>query len=313
MSLMFAKQFSEAGASSGGGGRKGGRGKGSGMMAKSKRGKREQDDTGGDTGSTGLFNMDPNGPYRTHMLFPGRKDEDGSGDPRRSSGSPGFMKAMMSWGKRPSEPRNAAGGSQEMARYQRGTPNSRTESEFDGGGGGGGISGGVLAAAPTAAAAFDPFSRKTVSFHDGVGSPPHPQRRGSDPFHAAYLPNNHAGHQQHPLTNHSYNHYPAGPTTNQGYPASLTNSGYPASPTNPGFPAGLTNQNGHPYYPYNEPFRENDYSTFGKKSQVIANVLTTTSTAVLLLYKNYWKCNYSNELSVRRSFGQSVGRSVIIP
>jgi len=164
MSLMFAKQFSEAGTASSGG-RKGGRGKGGGMMAKSKRGKRDVDD-GGDSASGGLFSMDSNGPYRTHMLFPGRKDEEtggsggpgggggsggggggggaGSGggaggpggDPRRSSGSPGFMKTMMSWGgaggKRPSDPRAVVAASgQEMQRL-RSPPGGRTESGSNG-------------------------------------------------------------------------------------------------------------------------------------------------------------------------------------
>ena len=114
MSLMFAKQFSEAGQSSAGG-RKGGRGKGSGMMAKSKGRKGrdgvEEGENGGSSG--GLFSMDANGPYRTHMLFPGRKDEESGPDPRRSSGSPGFMKGLMSWGKRPSDPK--AAGSQDMS------------------------------------------------------------------------------------------------------------------------------------------------------------------------------------------------------
>lgn len=94
-------------------------------MSKSKRGaRRDQDDAGDSSG--GLFNMDPNAPYRTHMLFPGRKDDDSSQtDPRRSSGSPSFMKAMMSWGKRPSDPR--AQQAQELARY-RGTPTKPPES-----------------------------------------------------------------------------------------------------------------------------------------------------------------------------------------
>jgi len=93
-------------------------------MSKSKRGaRRDQDDAGDSSG--GLFNMDPNAPYRTHMLFPGRKDDDSSqADPRRSSGSPSFMKAMMSWGKRPSDPRAQP---QELARY-RGTPTKPPES-----------------------------------------------------------------------------------------------------------------------------------------------------------------------------------------
>ena len=134
MSLMFAKQFSEAGQSSSQG-RKGGRGKGSGMMSKSKGRKGREDEPGGENGSSGgIFD---NGPYRTHMLFPGRKDEEmgAGGDPRRSSGSPGFMKGLMSWGKRPSDPK--AGSQQEMSgaasvagggRGLRATP-TRTESE----------------------------------------------------------------------------------------------------------------------------------------------------------------------------------------
>ncbi len=143
MSLMFAKQFSEAGQTSTTG-RKGGRGKGSGMMAKSKGRKGRDLDDGGENGSSGgLF--DAGGAYRTHMLFPGRKDEEMGGggmDPRRSSGSPGFMKGLMgSWGKRPSDPKAAAAvaaaaGSQEMSggqgpRYRSTPPHMRTESEFD--------------------------------------------------------------------------------------------------------------------------------------------------------------------------------------
>ena len=48
MSLMFAKQFSEAGATSGaGGGKKGGRGgKGGGLMSKSKRRGKDLEDAG---------------------------------------------------------------------------------------------------------------------------------------------------------------------------------------------------------------------------------------------------------------------------
>jgi len=140
MSLMFAKQFSEAGQASTTG-RKGGRGKGSGMMAKSKGRKGRDLDDGGENGSSGgLF--DAGGAYRTHMLFPGRKDEEMGGggmDPRRSSGSPGFMKGLMgSWGKRPSDPKAAAAvaaaaGSQEMSggqgpRYRSTPPHMRTES-----------------------------------------------------------------------------------------------------------------------------------------------------------------------------------------
>ena len=110
-------------------------------MSKGKRGVRREQEDVGEAG--GLFNMDANSAYRTHMLFPGRKDEDGSGEPRRSSGSPSFMKAMMSWGKRPSD---AKGGqnSQDVARY-RGTPTRATESESD---------------------PLDPLYRKTVSFEE---------------------------------------------------------------------------------------------------------------------------------------------------
>ena len=144
MSLMFAKQFSEAGVAGNTTTKKGGRGRGggSGLNSKSRRGGRSaQEDA---TDPSGLFNMDNN--YRTHMLFPGRKDEDGSGgEPRRSSGSPSFMKAMMSWSKRPSDPKSAQN-SQELARY-RGTPTRNSESEFD--------------CLPS-----DPLIRKTVSFHN---------------------------------------------------------------------------------------------------------------------------------------------------
>ena len=141
---MFAKQFSEAGGvSTTTPGKRGGRGRGggSGLMSKGKRGVRREQEDVGEAG--GLFNMDANSAYRTHMLFPGRKDEDGSAEPRRSSGSPSFMKAMMSWGKRPSD---AKGGqnSQDVARY-RGTPTRATESESD---------------------PLDPFYRKTVSFEE---------------------------------------------------------------------------------------------------------------------------------------------------
>ena len=188
---MFAKQFSEAGVASNSGRKP--RGKSGGVMAKSKRGKRDQDDIG-DSSSGGLFNMESNGSYRTHMLFPGRKEEEGAPDPRRSSGSPGFMKTMMSWGKRPSDPRGTPG--QEMQRY-RSTP-TRTESEFD--------------------PPFDPLTRKTVSFHEGV-----PSRQDLYPTHT----NNH---------------------------------------------------NGHPYYPYSEPYRENDYATFGKAILILIFVPSSCRT-----------------------------------
>ena len=231
MSLMFAKQFSEAGASSSSG-RKGGRGKGSGMMAKSKR-KQNQEDLG-DNSSGGLFNMEGNGPYRTHMLFPGRKEEEGGGDPRRSSGSPGFMKQMMSWGKRPSDPRGLSG--QEMQRY-RATP-TRTESELD------------------------PLTRKTVSFEEGVISnyPANPQSADYlnpgliSPYHSQGSP------FLSPSQGRSSPYTPSIHSRGTNSPYTPTNqvvSAYPNN-TNP-------RQNGqNPYYPYSEPFRESDYATFGK-------------------------------------------------
>ena len=158
---MFAKQFSEAGVTSTTTSKKGGRGRGagSGFGGRGKRGGR-----GGappdDASEAGLLNMDNS--YRTHMLFPGRKDEDGGGDgPRRSSGSPSFMKQMMSgmMGKRPSDPR--ASNSQELTRY-RATPTRGSESEFS--------------SLETAAWPRDPYNRglvKSVSFHGGQrGLPP---------------------------------------------------------------------------------------------------------------------------------------------
>jgi len=112
MSLMFAKQFSEAGVTSTSS-KKGGRGKagGSGLMSKNRRGRGKDVDGDALDASSSLFNMDPNSSYRTHMLFPGRKEDDGSttgGDHRRPSGSPSFMKSMMSWGKRSSDPRSSS-------------------------------------------------------------------------------------------------------------------------------------------------------------------------------------------------------------
>ena len=147
MSLMFAKQFSEAGQATATTGKRGGRGRGggSGLMSKGKRGaRRDQEDAGE---ASGLFNMDASSAYRTHMLFPGRKDEDGA-EPRRSSGSPSFMKAMMSWGKRPSDAK-AGQNAQELARY-RGTPTRASESELD---------------------SLDHYFRKTVSFDEDSSSP----------------------------------------------------------------------------------------------------------------------------------------------
>jgi hypothetical protein len=197
MSLMFAKQFSEAGVTGGGQGRKGGRGKaGSGLMSKPKgRNRRDGDDTGGGDSSSGggggLFNTDSS--YRTHMLFPGRKDEEtmgGGPEPRRSSGSsPGFMKTMMSWGKRPSgsagPPGTEMGGGSGGGGRYRTTP-TRTESELVDRRGGGAAAYRVdhepllspssfspshaysPSSPPSSYPVFDPLlCRKTVSFHEG--------------------------------------------------------------------------------------------------------------------------------------------------
>ena len=100
-------------------------------MSKSKRGNRRDIGDDGDNAG-GIFNMDPNAPYRTHMLFPGRKDDEAPMDPRRSSGSPSFMKTMMGWGKRASDPR-ASQSQQELQTRFRGTPLGMRgpESEFD--------------------------------------------------------------------------------------------------------------------------------------------------------------------------------------
>ena len=228
MSLMFAKQFSEAGASTSSG-RKGGRGKGSGMMAKSKRGKRDQEEAG-DTSSGGLFNMEGNGPYRTHMLFPGRKEEEGaSGDPRRSSGSPGFMKQMMSWGKRPSDPRGVAG--QEMQRY-RATP-TRTESELD------------------------PLTRKTVSFEDGVISP-YPAQ-STDYLNPGMISPYQGSPYLNPNQGRSSPYTPSIHSRGTNSPYTPTNQVVSAYPNPTNRPNGQ-----NPYYPYSEPFRESDYASFGK-------------------------------------------------
>lgn len=132
-------------------------------MSKSKRRGKDLEDAGDST--TGLFNMDPNAPYRTHMLFPGRKEDDSGGpDPRRSSGSPGFVKAMMGWGsKRPSEGRGGTPQGSEMARLK-GPPEG---SELD--------------------PLVDPLYRKSVSFHE-AGSPH--GRQPLYPYHSPTSPTN---------------------------------------------------------------------------------------------------------------------------
>ncbi|XP_059080524.1 uncharacterized protein LOC131878543 isoform X2 [Tigriopus californicus] len=46
--------------------------------------------------------LDADGPYRTHLLFPGKRDEaEGEGGPRKP-GSASFMKQMLGWGKKSS-------------------------------------------------------------------------------------------------------------------------------------------------------------------------------------------------------------------
>ena len=225
MSLMFAKQFSEAGGvtsttSSKKGGR--GRGAGSGFGGRGKRGGR-----GGaiaeDASEPGLFTMDNN--YRTHMLFPGRKDEDGGGGdgPRRSSGSPSFMKQMMSgmMGKRPSDPR--AGNSQELTRY-RATPTRASESEFSSEAACGQWPGGPHGHES------DPYNRglmvKSVSFH---------------------------GHRSPPLRP------PPGPSYSPTSPSSPLSSSSLLS-TSPPTNNLVTSNNG--FIPYHEPFREHDYASY---------------------------------------------------
>lgn len=211
MSLMFAKQFSEAGVTGNSTGRKGGRGKGgTGLMAKSKRGKRDQDDTG-ESSSGGLF--EGSGAYRTHMLFPGRKDEETTADPRRSSGSPGFMKTMMSWGKRPSDPRTSSG--HQFTRLRSPTTGT-TESQFD--------------------FTFNPLTRKTVSFHEGVSNQ-------LMTYPVPYSTNHEMGEPT--LYSETY------PTNHNG---SVTPYTYPVP-----YP---TNLNGHTY-PYTEP-REEEYAHYGR-------------------------------------------------
>ena len=222
MSLMFAKQFSEAGVT------------GTGLMAKSKRGKRDQDDAG-DSSSGGLFNMEGSGPYRTHMLFPGRKDEETTADPRRSSGSPGFMKTMMSWGKRPSDPRASSG--QEFTRLR--SPQGTAESEFD--------------------FSFDPLSRKTVSFHEGVSNQlssypvPYPTNQLSSYPVSNQLSSYPVSYPTNQDTGGHASYVDTYPTNHNGVVAPYT---YPIPDP--------TSQNGHSSYSYNEPYREDDYAHYGR-------------------------------------------------
>ena len=106
--------FSESGGRKAGGG-VGGRGKSPGLMGRGKFHHRGGGIVGGGGGGVGggvggrgiddhdggVLTMDPDGPYRTHLLFPGRKDEEGDFVGRgRATGSPSFMKQMLTWGRK---------------------------------------------------------------------------------------------------------------------------------------------------------------------------------------------------------------------
>lgn len=86
--------FSESGGSSG---RKAGSRK-TGVMGKGKfHHRRGQEDD-----PHGVLALDADGPYRTHLLFPGKRDEaEGEGGGRKP-GSTSFMKQMLGWGKKSS-------------------------------------------------------------------------------------------------------------------------------------------------------------------------------------------------------------------
>ncbi len=61
-------------------------------------------DAGGNDGGDGsMLSMDPDGPYRTHLLFPGRKDDDAAPEMGRRSGGgggSGFMKQVFGFGRK---------------------------------------------------------------------------------------------------------------------------------------------------------------------------------------------------------------------
>ena len=87
-------------------------------MGKGKQHHRRQEEAAQDHSS--LINMDPEGPYRTHLLFPGRKEDEGQ-DGRGSSVSPSFMKSMFSgaWGKQKQTGLPFGGGGGQAAEMQR--------------------------------------------------------------------------------------------------------------------------------------------------------------------------------------------------
>ena len=157
-------------------------------MSKSKRRGKDLEDAG--DSNTGLFNMDPNTPYRTHMLFPGRKEDDcGGPDPRRSSGSPGFVKAMMGWGSKRGSQGGGAPNSQEMARYNRGTPTRPPEGMQE----------------MLEPMLVDPMYRKSVSFHEvsPTRGPLYPH------FHPATSTNTHSVYPYHHNEPYRENDYAA--------------------------------------------------------------------------------------------------------
>ena len=79
-------------------------GRKTGFMGKGKSHHRGRpDDSNTDHSSSNILNMDPDAPYRTHLLFPGRSGEDNA-DGRGPSGSPSLLQAVFggSWGKKAS-------------------------------------------------------------------------------------------------------------------------------------------------------------------------------------------------------------------
>ena len=81
--------------------------------------------------------MDPDGPYRTHLLFPGRRDEDPQVvDGRGNSMSPSFMKSMFGggWGRKGAGLPFGVGGPGANARADaRGTPEADSYAYMRGG------------------------------------------------------------------------------------------------------------------------------------------------------------------------------------
>ena len=86
---------------------------------------------------SGFLNMDPDGPYRTHLLFPGRRDEDPQVvDGRGNSMSPSSMKSMFGggWGRKGAGLPFGVGGPGANARADaRGTPEADSYAYMRGG------------------------------------------------------------------------------------------------------------------------------------------------------------------------------------